>query len=129
MSARERGGWKPRHPRAGVFEDLPVGQATTGVDDADSGAAAVGAAPLPRKTARGVRSSRSSGSVVLGWAVGITTPMTRSAGDTALPSPGVDEARPDAAPRQAGESTVPRTRGNRKELEAIRRREASDIVI
>ena len=121
---REEAGSPDSHELAFLMTSLSVRQ-----PQAWTTRTQINTTPLPRNTARGVR----SGSVVVeappGWAAGITTPMTRGAGDTALPSPGVDEARPDAAPRQAGESTVPRTRGNRKELEATRRREASDIVI
>ena len=51
---------------------------------------------------------------------------TGGVGDTAL---GVDEARPDAAPKQVTERTVPRNRGIRKELEVQWWREAPEKVI
>ena len=72
--AREEAG-AARQPRAGGFEDLPVGETTTGDDDADVGGAADDTAPLTQgagSTALGVGGSSSS-----------RRPETRGAGSTA----------------------------------------------
>ena len=89
--AREEAG-AARQPRAGGFEDLPVGETTTGDNDADVGGAADDTAPLTQgagSTALGVGGSSSS-----------TRPEARGAGSTA---PGVDETMPEASPERVAD--------------------------
>ena len=121
--AREEAG-AARQPRAGGFEDLPVGETTADDNDADVGGAADDTAPPTQgagSTALGVGGSSSSR----------TRPEARGAGSTA---PGVDETMPEASPERVANRIAPRTRGAgstapRDEPEVKRRREASSIVI
>ena len=120
--AREEAG-AARQPRAGGFEDLPVGETTADDNDADVGGAADDTAPPTQgagSTALGVGGSSSS-----------TRPEARGAGSTA---PGVDETMPEASPERVANRIAPRTRGAgstapRDEPEVKRRRETSSIVI
>ena len=121
--AREEAG-AARQPRAGGFEDFPVGETTTDDNDADVGGAADDTAALTQgagSTALGVGGSSSSS----------TRPEARGAGSTA---PRVDETMPEASPERVADRTAPRTRGAGStapgdEPEVKRRREASSIVI
>ena len=97
--AREEAG-AARQPRAGGFEDLPVGETTTDDNDADVGGAADDTAPPTQgagSTALGVGGSSSSS----------TRPEARGAGSTA---PGVDETMPEASPERVANRIAPRTR-------------------